>query len=33
MQKTKSALVESLMAGRTGKLSLTQEDIQKLLTS
>ncbi len=32
MQKTKSALVESLLAGRAEKLRLTQEDLQKLLT-
>jgi superfamily II DNA or RNA helicase len=33
MQKTKSALIESLLAGRAEKLRLTQEDIQKLLTA
>jgi superfamily II DNA or RNA helicase len=31
MQKSKAALVESLLTGRTEKLKLTQEDIQKLL--
>jgi SNF2 family DNA or RNA helicase len=31
MQKTKAALVEGLLSGRTDKLQLTQEDIQRLL--
>jgi len=31
MQKSKAALIEGLLAGRTDKLRLTQEDIQRLL--
>lgn len=31
LQKTKSALIEGLLSGRTEKLKLTQEDIQRLL--
>jgi SNF2 family DNA or RNA helicase len=31
MQKTKAALIEGLLSGRTEKLRLTQDDIQRLL--
>ena len=33
MQKSKAALIEGLLAGRTDKLRLTQEDIQRLLAA
>jgi SNF2-related domain/Helicase conserved C-terminal domain len=33
MQKTKAALIEGLLSGRSEKLKLTQEDIQRLLTA
>lgn len=33
MQKTKAALIEGLLSGRSDKLQLTQEDIQRLLTA
>jgi SNF2 family DNA or RNA helicase len=32
LQKSKAALVETLLSGRTERLQLTQEDIQRLLT-
>jgi SNF2 family DNA or RNA helicase len=33
LQKTKAALIEGLLSGRSEKLQLTQEDIQRLLTA
>jgi SNF2 family DNA or RNA helicase len=33
LQKTKAALIEGLLSGRSDKLQLTQEDIQRLLTA